>query len=98
MSYFLKFNSGGKIDTYPDDWKKIPIKNIHPDKQLPFINLADKMLSLNKKLQEIGDKSTLEKQKIQEEIKKTDNEIDELVYKLYGITDEEKKIIVESLR
>jgi len=36
------------------------------------------MLSLNKKLQEIGDKSTLEKQKLQEEITKTNNEIDEL--------------------
>ena len=61
-------------------------------------NLCDKMLSLNKKLQEIGDKNTLEKQKIEEEIKKTDNEIDELVYQLYGITEEEKKIIEESLR
>jgi len=66
--------------------------------QLPFINLSDKMLSLNKKLQEISDKNTLEKQKLQEEIKKTDNEIDELVYQLYGITEEEKKIIEESLR
>ena len=66
--------------------------------QLPFIKLSDKMLSLNKKLQEIGDKNTLEKQKIEQEIKKTDNEIDELVYKLYGITEEEKKIIEESLK
>ena len=63
-----------------------------------IIYLADKMLSLNKKLQEIGDRNTLEKQKLEEEIKKTDNEIDELVYQLYGITEEEKKIIEESLR
>jgi len=56
------------------------------------------MLSLNKKLQEIGDKKTSETAKLEEEIKKTDNEIDELVYKLYGITEEEKKIIEESLR
>jgi len=83
---------------YSDDFKKIPIKNISSNNQLPFINLSDKMLSLNKKLQEIGDKNTLEKQKIQEEIKKTDYEIDELVYQLYGITEEEKKIIEESLK
>jgi len=56
------------------------------------------MLSLNKKLKEIGDKNTLEKQKIQEEIKKTNNEIDELVYQLYGITEQEKKVIEESLK
>jgi len=35
---------------------------------------------------------------IEEDIKKTDNEIDEMVYKLYGITDEEKRIIEESLK
>jgi len=56
------------------------------------------MLSLNKKLQEIEDKNTLEKQKLEEEIKKTDNEIDELVYELYGITEEERKIIEQSLK
>ena len=38
------------------------------------------------------------KQKTEKEIKKTNNEIDELVYQLYGITDEEKKIIEESLK
>ena len=53
---------------------------------------------LNKKLQEIGDRNTLEKRKLEEGIKKTDNEIDELVYQLYGITEEEKKIIEESLK
>jgi len=31
------------------------------------LDVADKMLSLNKKLQEIGDKNTLEKQKIEED-------------------------------
>jgi|TARA_Y100000310_G_scaffold337221_1_gene423747 type II restriction/modification system DNA methylase subunit YeeA len=35
---------------------------------------------------------------IEEEIKKTDKEINELVYKLYNITEEEKKIIEESLK
>ena len=52
-----------------------------------IIQLMDKMLSLNKRLNEIGDKKTDERQRIEEEIKKTDAEIDELVYKLYGITD-----------
>lgn len=56
------------------------------------------MLSLNKRLNELGDKMTVERQRIEEEINKTDAEIDELVYGLYGITDEEKKIIEESLK
>lgn len=39
-----------------------------------------------------------ERAKIEEEIKKTGAEIDGLVYRIYGITDEEKKIIEESLK
>lgn len=60
--------------------------------------LVEKMLSFNKHLNEIGDKKTDERYRIEEEIKKIDAEIDELVYKLYGITESEKKIIEESLR
>ncbi len=36
--------------------------------------------------------------KSEEQIKNIDYEIDKEVYKLYGITEEEKKIIEESLR
>lgn len=60
--------------------------------------LVDRMLSLHKRLNEIGDKETDEKKRIKEEIKRIDAEIDELVYKLYGVTEEEKKIIEKSLK
>ena len=83
---------------YPDDIKKLPIKAIPETEQQPLIKLVDKMLSLNKCLNEIGAKKTDERAEIEEEIKHTDNEIDELVYKIYGITEEEKKIIEESLK
>jgi adenine-specific DNA-methyltransferase len=63
-----------------------------------LVSLADKMLSLNKRLHELGDKKTDERVRIEEEIKKTDVEIDELVYKLYDLTDKEKKIIEENLK
>ena len=78
--------------------KKFPIKIIPESEQQPLIKLVDKMLYLNKRLNEIGDKKTDERARIEEEIKHTDNEIDELVYKIYGITEEEKKIIEESLK
>ena len=77
---------------------KIPVKKIPKSQQKPLIKLVDKMLSLNKRLNEIGDKKTDERAKIEEEIKKTDAEIDDLVYKIYGITEKEKKIIEESLK
>ena len=98
LQHISPLKQGGFYTYSSSTLSQTPIKNISPEKQKPFINLSDKMLSLNKKLQEIGDKNTLEKQKLQEEIKKTDSEIDELVYQLYGITEEEKKIIEESLK
>ena len=41
---------------------------------------------------------TDKKTRLEKEIQKLDNEIDEEVYKLYGITEEEKRIIEESLK
>jgi len=60
--------------------------------------LAARMISLNKHLSEIGNKLTDERARIEEEIKRTDNEIDEQVYRIYGISEDEKKVIEESLK
>jgi len=89
---------GGFIELRTFEIEDLPIKTVPELRQQPLIKLVDKMLSLNKRLNELKDKSTDEKAKIEVEIKKTDQEIDELVYKLYGITEEEKKIIEESLK
>lgn len=78
--------------------KKFPIKILPISEQDRIIHFVDKMLSLNKRLKDIGDKKTAQTAKLEEEIDRTDQEIDELIYELYGITDEEKKIIEESLR
>ena len=78
--------------------KQLPIKIISPEKQQPLIKLVDKMLSLNKRLNEIKDKQTDEKSCLEKEIQKTDDEIDQEVYKIYEITKEEQKIIEESLK
>ncbi len=78
--------------------KRLKIKFSSPENQQPIIKLVDRMLSLNKRLQDMGDKKTAQTAKLEEEIKKTDEEINDLVYNLYGITEEEKKIIEESMR
>jgi len=53
-------------------------------------SLVDIMLDLNKNIQTAKGSG---KNQIQRQIDKTNKQIDELVYKLYGITEEEKKII-----
>ena len=85
--------AGGFMRVGPPQIKKLPIKIVLDTDEQAMIKLVDKMLSLNKRLNEIYDKRTDEHVKIDEEIKKTDSEIDELVYKIYGITESEKKII-----
>ncbi len=104
LSWFfrIKFESahirGGYLQFKKQYTSQLPIKIMPDSEQQPIIKLVDKMLSLNKRLNEIGDKKTDERARIEVEIKKTDAEIDELVYTLYGITVEEKKIIEESLK
>ena len=55
------------------------------------------MLELQKKLHE-KNPAGHEKERLEQQIKNVDYEIDSEVYKLYGITKEEQKIIEESLR
>jgi len=55
------------------------------------------MLSLRKKLHE-GKPTENEKERLEQQIKNVDYEIDQEVYKLYELTKEEIKIIEESLK
>ena len=82
---------------YSDDFKKLPIKIIPVTEQRKFVVLVDKMLSLCKKLNELNDKHISQIEKMKEEIRKVDNEIDDLVYDLYTLSKEERGIIEESL-
>ena len=75
--------------------------NFDTNQKIEYTNLietVDKLLTLNNRLNEIGDKKTDERSRIEEEIDKTDEEIDNLVYKIYGITEEEKRVIDRSFK
>ena len=83
----------------PTYLSKLPINmNLIEKNREKIIGLVSKTLSLNKRLNELGNKKTSESARIDEEIKKTDNEIDQLVYKLYGLTKEEIAIVEENLK
>jgi hypothetical protein len=75
---------------------ELPIKKISPEQQKPFIKLANRMLDLNKQLQQ--EKSDSKRERLQQQIKDTDYEIDQRVYKLYGLTKEEIKIVEDNLK
>jgi len=64
-------------------------KKMHDD----LVALVDKMLELNKRLAPIRNTPCNERDEHLREINHTDNEIDDLVYKLYGLTGEERKVV-----
>ena len=78
--------------------KTFPIRFPPLSQQQKIISLVDKILEKNKQLVSFGDKQTSETKKLKDEISKTDEEINKMVYKLYELTPEEIKIIEESLK
>jgi hypothetical protein len=80
--------------------EKIPIPGIKSavptDKSLhdKMVSLVDQMLSLNKQLP--AAKTDHEKTALQRQIDATDRKIDQLVYELYGLTEEEIKIVEDA--
>ncbi|MFZ3077142.1 MAG: N-6 DNA methylase [Candidatus Aenigmatarchaeota archaeon] len=99
--YVYRFIFGKAIRTMHFDnsvTERIPIpKSIDNPQQNKLAQLADRMLSLNKRLRE-PNVSSSERERIKKQIEDADFEIDEAVYRLYGITDEEKKVIEGSLK
>ena len=70
--------------------RSFPIKLPTSQQEKHIVNLVNQMLILQKKFH---DEKTLRKDKLKEEIEKTDEQINQEVYKLYGISEEEKKVI-----
>ena len=78
-------------------FSKFPIYQINASsskekgKHDKMVSLVEQMLELNKKIAEV--KNPEEKTRIQRQIDATDCQIDKLVYELYGLTEEEIKIV-----
>jgi hypothetical protein len=77
--------------------KSLPIPTTDPpDRKVlhdGVVSLVDQMLALNAQL--VAAKTDHEKAVLQRQIDATGRKIDELVYELYGLTDEEIRIVEE---
>ena len=81
----------------PQDIKHLPIRTVdfnNPGEVTPhdqMVSLVESMLALNEQL----NAATLPQQKkmLKRQIEATDRQIDQLVYQLYGLTDEEIRIV-----
>jgi len=88
---------GNYLDLKGVDLEKIPIRLPSPSQEKIIVDLVNQMLELQKKYHDekiIGG----ERDRIKSQIDSIDYEIDQEVYKLYGLTPEEIKIVEESLK
>ncbi|MDD2755105.1 MAG: hypothetical protein PHS80_06190 [Methanothrix sp.] len=88
---------GGYFAYEPRYLTRIPIKTIDKDdptdvaRHDSLVSLVEKMLALHKQLPEAA--TPHEKTAMQRQIEATDGQIDSLVYELYGLTEEEIRIV-----
>jgi len=75
---------------------KIPLPTTKVDNKL-FFDIINEMALAQKKLLELGDKITEEKNKLELQIEKIEAKLNDVVYEIYGLSKPEQKIIEESL-
>ena len=73
---FLRANRRSNLHLYPDDWKKLPIPDVTSKEQAPVAALVDQILAAKRT-------------DPQAEIAALEDKIDQLVYALYGLTEDE---------
>jgi len=94
--YFVNFLSES-LHFYPNDAKGLPIPKIdftkpaEKKKHDEIVKHVETMLELNKELQK--SKLPAEQEQLKQRITYTDKKIDALVYELYGLTEEEIKVV-----
>ena len=83
--YYRGKRKGEILEIFQKPLSEVPIMKISLSKQKPFINLADNIISITK-------------HDPQADITVIENEIDQLVYQLYELTNEEIAIVEESVK
>ena len=86
-SHLLSVQRGGDYHIYPEHIRNLPIPIAPPADIQALSDYAKQELTLHQKLKEAS--LPQDKAMIENAIKALDNQIDELVYKIYGLTKEE---------
>lgn len=86
-------NRGGAYRLFNQYINAIPVRPQVIEHRL-LIALVDAMLSLHKRL--AAEQLPQRREQVQREIDATDRQIDQLVYQLYGLTDDEIRIVEEA--
>ena len=82
-----KQTGGGVFEYFENGIGKLPIPNTAPEQQKGLIRIVDDILKITKK------EDYLQDSQMQVKVKSLEQEIDQLVYKIYDLTPEEIKIV-----
>ena len=87
--WFYKYGKrrGVGVDIGVGKLREFPIKKTAPEKQIEFINIVDKILAITK------DADYLANSIKQAQVKKYEKQIDQMVFELYGMYDEDIRIV-----
>jgi len=98
--YEFSYNVGMNLTTQLtiDFLSKVPIKEGSEKVKKELVTLVGNTIKLNENISEFKGKITKGRERLEKEIDKTDKEIDQLVYRLYGLTNKEINIIEESIK
>lgn len=88
--YWRGKRKGNNLELYQEPLSEIPIKTSEDEVQQQFITIVDKILAITQADDYLSNKDK------QNRVKAYQDEIDQLVYKLYGLTEEEIKIVEKS--
>jgi hypothetical protein len=87
---------GGYIALNRQYIEEIPVPKPSQTQQSQIISLVNTMLSLHKRL--AMEKLPQRREQVQRQIDATDRQIDRLVYQLYGLSDDEIRIVEEATK
>jgi hypothetical protein len=90
--------SGGYFQFQAPQLRILPIANTTKEQMEELSNLVKKISSLKNEINKFGDKKTDKRNEIEENIIKIDKEIDNIVYKIYGIAEEERIVIENTIK
>ena len=92
LYWFYKYGKqrGVGVDIGVDKLRSFPIRNATGDEQKPLVEMVDKVLILT------GSKNYCSEISKQRKVEEFEGQINQMVYKLYGLTDNAIKIVEES--
>jgi hypothetical protein len=100
MTYYFRKVLGGGLHASPANVRRLPIRRIdfaNPAEKSAhdeIVKLVEKMLALQKERQSVRREEDLDRvRNLERQIAEVDAEIDKRVYRLYGLTEEEVKVV-----